>query len=184
MQSSSQIITTSKPTPSVIFVLAYFLVLVLVAVFEIFFSFSFVLVFIIFLVLVFQLFLSFSLVSVLHYFSFQFSFSILSCWSNTFTVHSMTHHYHNHCHSMSSSPATLSLSVSHNSHQLSTVYRLITVLFSSVQLNQFRRISSSIAGKHAVPALWSSCCACPPSDFSFSCRFFRFSFQSFSIFSF
>ena len=75
----------------------------------------------------------------------------------------MTHHYHNHCHSMSSSPATLTLSVSHNSHYC-TVYRLITVLFSSVQLNQFRRISSSIAGKHAVSALWSSWCACPPSD--------------------
>jgi len=36
------------PSTSVIFVLTYFLVLVLVAVFEIFFSFSFVLVFIIF----------------------------------------------------------------------------------------------------------------------------------------
>ena len=36
------------PYSSVIFVLTYFLVLVLVAVFEIFFSFSFVLVFVIF----------------------------------------------------------------------------------------------------------------------------------------
>ena len=67
---------------SVIFVLTYFLVLV--AVFEIFFSFSFVLVFIIFfvlvLVLVFQLFLRFSLVSVLHYFFvsvFVFDFIML-----------------------------------------------------------------------------------------------------------
>jgi len=43
--------TEHKPTKtnnSVIFVLTYFLVLVLIAVFEIFFSFSFVLVFIIF----------------------------------------------------------------------------------------------------------------------------------------
>ena len=62
-----------------IFVLTYFLVLVLVAVFEIFFSFSFHHFFVLVLVLVFQLFLSYSLVSVLHYFSFQFSFSILSC---------------------------------------------------------------------------------------------------------
>jgi len=61
----------------VIFVLTYFLVLVLVEVFEIFFSF--VLVFIIFsFVLVFQLFLSFSLVSVLHYFFVSvFDFIIL-----------------------------------------------------------------------------------------------------------
>ena len=39
---------STDPRSSVIFVLTYFLVLVLVAVFEIFFSFSFVLVFIIF----------------------------------------------------------------------------------------------------------------------------------------
>jgi len=80
MHSAVQTVVSRRECPlcrqrSVIFVLTYFLVLVLVAVFEIFFSFSFVLVFIIFsvLVLVFQLFLSFSLVSVLHYF-FRFSF--------------------------------------------------------------------------------------------------------------
>ena len=72
----------SELSHSVIFILIYFLILVLVAVFEIFFTFSFVLVFIIFfvLVLVFQLFLSYSLVSVLHYFCvsvFVFHFIML-----------------------------------------------------------------------------------------------------------
>ena len=79
----------------------------------------------------------------------------------------MTHHYHNHCHSMSSSPATLSLS----KHWHACLTNAMPPVESSVTACAIRnRKCCILVLKYAV--------------FSFSCRLFRFTFQSFSIFRF